>query len=273
MRKHEKKSDAIGGYVRLPLSPFRLFLIDTLDLARNRNYVQALMELDVTDCRRALKTARREGGNSLLAWVIYCVGQSLAEHPELNCMRHGRKIIRFQDIDLATIVEMEMGDERIPRLILLRDIAHRSVQQIHEEIYAARSYNKVTGEVMLDDAKSVRQLGLVLRLPRFLRMLVWKRMLRNPFFIKAKMGTVSLTAVGMFGQMSGWAIPIPTMNHAVSFAMGSVVKKTAVIRGQIQIREMLSLTCFFDHDLIDGAPVGRFMRTLTKTVEKGAHVL
>ncbi len=39
--------------------------------------------------------------------------------------------------------------------------------------------------------------------------------------------------------------------------------------GQIAIREYLSLTISFDHDIIDGAPAARFTERLKELIESG----
>ena len=85
--------------------------------------------------------------------------------------------------------------------------------------------------------------------------------------MKERIGTVILTAVGMFGQGSGWAIIYPI--YTLGIALGGIGQKPGVVDGRIEIREYLSLTLSFDHDIIDGAPAARFTQRLKDLLERG----
>jgi len=49
--------------------------------------------------------------------------------------------------------------------------------------------------------------------------------------------------------------------------LGGIAKKPGVFEGRIEIREYLSVTISFDHDIIDGAPATRFTQRLKELVE------
>jgi pyruvate/2-oxoglutarate dehydrogenase complex dihydrolipoamide acyltransferase (E2) component len=91
---------------------------------------------------------------------------------------------------------------------------------------------------------------------------------RDPTFVTAMGGTVSITAVGMFGEgHSGWGIYPPS--EVLSLVVGSIAWKPAVVEGRIEPREILNLTVMFDHDVIDGAPAARFVHRLVELIESG----
>jgi len=75
----------------------------------------------------------------------------------------------------------------------------------------------------------------------------------------------------MFGKGSGWGIPIA--GHTLMLTLGGVASKPGVVQGQIAIREYLSLTLSFDHDIIDGAPEARFTQRLKDLIESGFGLL
>jgi pyruvate/2-oxoglutarate dehydrogenase complex dihydrolipoamide acyltransferase (E2) component len=85
--------------------------------------------------------------------------------------------------------------------------------------------------------------------------------------MKKRAGTVLVTAVGMFGKGAGWGIPLSI--HTLTVTVGGIVEKPGVEDGRIGIREYLSVTISFDHDIIDGAPAARFARRLEELVESG----
>jgi len=61
----------------------------------------------------------------------------------------------------------------------------------------------------------------------------------------------------MFGTGLGWGIPY--VGYSISITIGGIAKKSLVINDKIEIRDCLNLTLSLDHDIIDGAPVARFL--------------
>jgi pyruvate/2-oxoglutarate dehydrogenase complex dihydrolipoamide acyltransferase (E2) component len=90
---------------------------------------------------------------------------------------------------------------------------------------------------------------------------------RSPHRAKEYRGTVVLTAVGMFGEGGGWGLPY--LQHTLGITLGGIAEKPVVVDGQIEIRERLSVTVSFDHDIIDGAPAARFTQRFKELIETG----
>ena len=95
-------------------------------------------------------------------------------------------------------------------------------------------------------------------------------MLRSPKFAFSKMGNVSVTSVGMMGQINGWFIYKAV--HPISFGIGSVLKKPMVVNDEVKIREILNATILIDHDVVDGAPMVRFLKDLTRNIENAEEL-
>ena len=91
-------------------------------------------------------------------------------------------------------------------------------------------------------------------------------MLKDPQTTFEKMGNVSITSIGMIGGAGGWFIPISI--HPVCFGIGRISKKAIVVKDEIVIREILNMTVLMDHDVIDGAPMARFISKLSENIEK-----
>lgn len=96
-------------------------------------------------------------------------------------------------------------------------------------------------------------------------MLFWKMVLKNPKLAYSKMGNVAFTSLGMVGKISGWFTPITI--HPVCFGVGSIVEKTKLNKGELKKREILHLTILMDHDVVDGAPMARFINDLIGKIE------
>jgi pyruvate/2-oxoglutarate dehydrogenase complex dihydrolipoamide acyltransferase (E2) component len=91
--------------------------------------------------------------------------------------------------------------------------------------------------------------------------------MRFPHLVKSMIGTVSVTAVGMFGRGGGWGIPIP--NYTLSLTLGGIAEVPLLINGGFELREQLNLTISLDHDVVDGAPAARFTSRLIELIESG----
>jgi pyruvate/2-oxoglutarate dehydrogenase complex dihydrolipoamide acyltransferase (E2) component len=259
------------AFRRIPLTFFRKLIIDGVDVGMKKHYMKGFFELDVTETRRSIREYRRKTKKplSFISFFIYCIARALSEHKSLNAGLKRNRIIIFEDIDVSVAVEMDLNGEKVPRLIVIREAQNKSMQQIHGEIETAQRLNREKGDVVQGEEKNLRPAMLVMRLPKFVRGILWSRLLRDPFFTKRMMGTVGITAIGMFGSIAGWPEPIPTSNHAVSFALGSITKKPRVFKGKVLIREILHVTILMDHDIVDGAPGARFTERLRQLVEKG----
>lgn len=61
-------------------------------------------------------------------------------------------------------------------------------------------------------------------------------------------------------------IPNPKIRRWLAASFG---EKPVFVGGHIAMREYLSLTISFDHDLIDGAPAARFTQRLKELIESG----
>ncbi|MGI9823393.1 dihydrolipoamide acetyltransferase family protein [Agromyces sp. Marseille-Q5079] len=70
-------------------------------------------------------------------------------------------------------------------------------------------------------------------------------------------GTLSITNVGVFGVDAG--TPILNPGEAVILAMGAVRRMPWEHRGEIALREVMTLSLSFDHRLVDGEQGARFL--------------
>ena len=90
----------------------------------------------------------------------------------------------------------------------------------------------------------------------------------RPRLWKETIGTVEISAVGMFGNGAGWGIP-PAPAATLMVTVGGIGEKPVVVDGHVAVREYLSLTISFDHNIIDGAPAARFTQSLKELIESG----
>lgn len=259
--------DRIGRFEISKFSRLRNPTIDMLAWGRQRHHIPILLEIDVTAAREAIHDRKTKTGQriSFTGWIIKCIAQAVSEHKHVHALRKGnKKIVTFDDVDVTIIIEREANTgEKLPMPYIIRKANEKTVMEIYGEIRAAQR-SSVVGEVQIASDRAAWVTKIFTILPRFLRdWLFWQPALRNPFLFKRMMGTVSVTALGIVGQSGmSWGIPIGI--HPLIIAVGGIAKRPGIIHDQIAICEYVGLTVLFDHDVTDGAPVGRFIRRLQK---------
>ncbi len=269
--------DDIGTYQERKFPAFRNPTIDVLEHGRKKHHIPLLLEIDITEARTYLRQIKAESGQiiSFTAWVMACVGRAVSEHKHVHALRKGRRrLILFDDVDISVLVERAVSSngrtQTLPMPTIIRKTNEKSVQAIHNEIRAAQETPLATDEVQIGGGRRVAATRLFARLPRFLRdLIVWRRLARDPFLAKKMMGTVVITSAGDAGKSGGSAWGIPMGIHPLIVAVGGIARKPGVVGEAIAIREVLSLTVLFDHDVTDGAPVARFVQTLKALLEMG----
>ncbi|MFX0043234.1 MAG: 2-oxo acid dehydrogenase subunit E2 [Candidatus Hodarchaeota archaeon] len=264
-----KKEEIIGSYKISKFPKDRIPTLDFLAIGDNKHYVKGLVEVDVTNGRQIINNYEKETSIniSFTAWLLKCIGKAASEFKEVHSLMKGkRKIISFDDVDISVPVEREAKGMKIVIPLVIRKTNTKSVKEIHEEIRAAQS-EEIDGATVLGEHSIKKRVNFYTRLPKSIRRFLIKRLLKNPLRAKKLMGTIIVTAIGMFGKSYGW--PIPTTSHPLAFAVGGITKKPGIIDDKIEIREFLTITVLFNHDVVDGAPATRFINKLNGLIESG----
>jgi pyruvate/2-oxoglutarate dehydrogenase complex dihydrolipoamide acyltransferase (E2) component len=268
-----KKSDNIGHYEISDFPKVRIPTLDFLSLGDKRHYVKGLIEFDVTDGRKKIQEHEKNTGDkiSFTAWLLKCIGQAASEFKEVHSMMMGKdKIITFEDVDISISVEKTINGVKAPMPVVIRKTNRKTVKQINDEIRKAQS-EEVNTATVLGEHNSKEKMKSYLSLPKSIRRFLIKRKLKDPIKVKQLMGTIIVTSVGMFGNLYGW--PIPTTNHPLAFGVGSIIKKPGINQDKIEIREFLTVTVLFNHDVVDGAPATRFISRLGELIKSAFGLL
>ena len=252
--------------VRTRIATFYVF-----DVALGRHHVSAMLEFDVTESRAKLRELRKKGMTvSFNGWLIKVIGSVLQKHPDAAAWLYSKKkLIIFDDINVSMIVEKRSGETKVPIPLVIEKVNRKSAREITEEIEKAKSSVLGPDDIVLEKRTAAYQ-RLYYHLPGFLRRLFWKLLLRSPKAAYRTMGNVSVTSPGMIGRINGWFIHRAV--HPLSFGVGSILKKPVVVDNEIKIREILNMTILVDHDVIDGAPMVRFLSDLTDYLETGKEI-
>lgn len=253
-------------YQKIPQS--RIATFDIFSIGLLKHHVSALVEFDVTYSREKLKALKGKGIKvTFNAWIIKVICKALNQHREASAyLCNKRKLIIFDDTNVSILVEKKVDNKRVPIPLVIYKANEKSVSEIAREIENARIQTISNKDFVLNQQSKVYE-RFYYQLPGILRRLIWKFMLRHPKVAYKKMGNVVITSLGMMGKINGWFIHKSV--HPISFGIGSIIKKPVVIDDEIKIREILNVTILFDHDVMDGVPMMRFMNDLTEYIEKG----
>jgi pyruvate/2-oxoglutarate dehydrogenase complex dihydrolipoamide acyltransferase (E2) component len=194
----------------------------------------------------------------------------VAAHPGVHALRKGRDLHLFEAVDIATAVERRLPDGRaVPTSLVVRGANVLSLREIHGQIRTAQEA-RLEGMSTAGDARAKRASRLA-KLPKALRALVWWRVRRDPAFRKRSLGTVNVTAVGMFAEVgaTGWGIPVGSWPLTVTVGTISQVFVPDEA-GQPRLADMLNVTLSVDHAVVDGGPITRFAVDLRDMIRDGA---
>jgi pyruvate/2-oxoglutarate dehydrogenase complex dihydrolipoamide acyltransferase (E2) component len=249
----------------------RIATFDHFSAGLLKHHISALLEFDVTESRKKLRDLRRSGINvSFNAWIIKVISSVLQKNPEASAFLYNKKkLIIFDDINISILVEKKIGGSRVPIPMVVEKTNEKSALRITSEIENAKKQELNEGDIVIEKKATFSE-KLYYHLPGFIRRYFWKIMLRNPKTAFKKMGNVVVTSVGMIGKINGWFIHRSV--HPISFGIGSILEKPVVIANEIKIREILNMTILVDHDVIDGAPMVRFLNDLTNYIESGKEI-
>lgn len=251
------------------LSPFRLMSMYAYEALGPGHNMYAQIDLDITGIRKRLRLLRMEGQKvSLFGFLLSSIAKTIDENKELNHIRCGKKIYCFDEVDIFTAIELKHDGVPIPRIYVVRDAAKKSMSEITLEIEHAKKRSQITGTIGSNDEWGKEQTKLVSAFPKWLIKFMVRRFYKNPFKIKEMFGTTYVTSVSGFSDVPGYVMPFFEGQHRpMAFAIGNIGKKPAVVGSEIHIREFLSMTISFNHDLVDGVPAARFVNRLKQRIE------
>jgi pyruvate/2-oxoglutarate dehydrogenase complex dihydrolipoamide acyltransferase (E2) component len=252
-----------GSHRVVPFSANRRLVAATLSVNSESHTIHTLTEVDVTRPRELLRQHRQRTGESLslTAYVVTCLARALEQQPELNSFRRGRKLVVLDDVTVNTLVERDVGAERVPEPCPIHAVQQKTYRQVHDELRAAQRHQS-------------GHLGTLSESPWFLLLLperlarTFVRLATRSTTMAKKYGVVAVTAVGMFGSGACWGVPLTAAT--VTVTVGGIARRPVVEDGALEEREHLCLTISFDHDIVDGAPAARFVTRLTEILQDGS---
>ncbi len=245
----------------------RTATIDFGRVSQRRHSIIGMIEVDITNARENVKASKKISNISFNGWLVKSISDLLADHKQVAAyVRRKKKLFIFDDVTVSMVVEKNKDGLRIPVPLLILSANKKSVEEITEEIEIAKRKDLQKNEIILHQTMSFI-MQIYIYLPPFIRRAIWRHMIKTPKLAYGRMGNVVISSVGMMGNVNGWFIQ--STIHPISFGIGSITKKPWVVNGEIMIREILHITILFDHDVVDGGEMARFVGALAKKLERG----
>ncbi len=199
-------------------------------------YLTVEVEIDALLAARAAINgiAEKKGAKvSVNDMVIKACAKALRDHPECNASWTEDEMIQYGAVDISVAVATDRG------LItpIVRNADMKGAAQISIEMKDLAERAK-TGKLKLEEFQG---------------------------------GGFTISNLGMFGVKEFAAIINPP--QAMILAVGAGEERVVARKGQMVIRNMMSLTLAVDHRVVDGAMGARFMQTLRAYVEQPAAML
>ena len=261
----------MDDYEIRPFSKERRNISILLSETEKKHIIHAILEVDVTDARKRIREQKKKGRDiSFTTWVIKCIATVMGEMKEFNALRHGkRKIVFFNDVDVAIPVEREINGERTVMAYIIRGANKKSIDEMTKEIRDAQK-EEVEGKEQVLGKKGFME-RFAIASPDFVKKILLLIASRNAFLRKKYMGTTAVSAVGMIGNFQGWIL-IMGGHFTTQFGVGGIVEKPVLVNGNLEKKDYLRLIISVDHDIIDGAPLARFSSRLVELMEGSSYL-
>jgi pyruvate/2-oxoglutarate dehydrogenase complex dihydrolipoamide acyltransferase (E2) component len=222
-----------------------------------------LLQVDLTAARRTL--AETDPPLSLTAYVVACVGRAAASHPHVHAYRDWRgRLVEHHHVDVQVLIEVPTDQGPFGLVHVIRDADIRSVAEISVEIRAVKAHPSSTGNGRLLDTLAPT-LG---RVPGLYRAMY--AVMSRSHRVHDAIGTVQVTALGMFAAGGGFAIAPPTL-ASLAIVVGGISTSPVEVDGHIEMVELLDLTVSIDHNVVDGAPATRFGADLRRIMQRAVE--
>jgi pyruvate/2-oxoglutarate dehydrogenase complex dihydrolipoamide acyltransferase (E2) component len=221
-----------------------------------------LFHVDITAARQML--AATDPPLSFTAYVVACVGRAAANHPEVHAYRDwcGR-LVEHRHVDVQVLIEVATGQGPFGLVHVVRDADIRSVAEISAEIRAVKARPASTGNGRMLDTLAPT-LG---RVPGLYRMMY--AVMSRSHRVHDAIGTVQVTALGMFADGGGFAIAPATL-ASLAIVVGGISTRLVDVGGHIATIDLLDLSVSIDHNVVDGAPATRFAADLRRIMQRAA---
>jgi pyruvate dehydrogenase E2 component (dihydrolipoamide acetyltransferase) len=174
----------------------------------------------------ALEDFRAGLGVSPLPVVVAALCRTMGDHPDLNAAWGADGVEERADVHVGLAADTERGLV-VP---VVRDAGSLGIAALTAEIRRLAEAARA-GSLTLDELTGA---------------------------------TVAVSNTGSYGSEAG--TPILSPGTSITLALGLIAPRALVVDGEVVARPAATLSCTFDHRVLDGAAVGRALNDLTEHI-------
>lgn len=218
----------------IPYSGMRKIVGQNVLLSKQTSpHVTHVTEVDMTECiafRGQILDYVEKNSNVRISYtdiIVKAAARAIYDYPLINSTLKDDKITIHDTVNVGVATAID-GGLMVP---VVKDVAIKTVPQISKEIkeLAARARAGKATEADLQG------------------------------------GTFTVSNLGKFGITT--FTPIITPGQTAILGVCAIVKKPAVVNGEIKVRSMMNLCLSFDHRIIDGAPAAEYLARVKQLLE------
>jgi pyruvate dehydrogenase E2 component (dihydrolipoamide acetyltransferase) len=244
--------------------------------------IYGTIDLDMTEALEFLpKESERSGEHVTVTHLVTkAIGDTLAAHPECNCIIRRGRIFERDDVDISVLVAVPPEDaqgeqEADLSEALVRNADRKSMAEIATEIREGARKVRKHEDPLLEQTKKLFNymppmvMGPLLRLVARLQYdfnfdLSAVGIPNDPF------GSAIVTSVGVLGITEAFP-PLLTFTRVPAIlAVGAVEDRPGVRGGQVVAVPTMRIAATFDHRVIDGFQGGKLAKTFKDIVQDPA---
>lgn len=262
------------GYEIHEISKMSRLIDEFVTFGKKKNTIWTFTDVDVTEAKRKIAEYRKNTGNplSFTAFIITIFAHCVANHkyPVNSLMKKNKQIYVFNDVDVSTNIERTLPNgKKKPTSYTIRKAQNKSLLEINQELIEAKKLKKLSVSGGKKKGILKKLTSNIHKYPKFIRKALLKMMFSSPKMKKGAMGTVNVTAVGMFGSGKGHMIHLTP--HTASLGVGGMDVLPFNVEGKVINRDMLAITLAIDHSIVDGGPAARFFHDLRQWIMYFCH--
>jgi len=252
---------------RAEIRPFpsnRRLVTAAMRAGRRMAPMYGLAEMDVTTAKRLL--AAHDPPSSLTAFVVASVARAAAAHPDVHAYRNWRgQLVTHHHVDVTTMVEISTPQGLFGLPHVLRDADVRSVPDLTAELHRVKREPSASSSGRWLE----RAAPIATHIPGAVQAMY--TVMARSVAVRQRIGTVAVTAVGMFAGGGGFGLTPLTM-MSLEVVIGGMSQRPRAVNGRVEVRDVLDLTIAIDHNVVDGAPATRFAAELRELIESAAVI-
>ena len=241
------------SYSVKPYHWYRKLVHDATRIGLKKPYIKVFGDAEITVARKLIKEYNRNRNDniSLTSYLIYCLAKTLKDYPKMQSYKSwNNKVYTFYDVDILIPVQLIIDGEKFLTPFILKNAEQKNCSQIQEKLRIASEKT----EFNID-----RTQKLFLKLPWFIRKLIYKVLFSSPLQLKKRIGTISFSPSHMFSKVKAYGLGAPS--HTTGIYTAGMFKEDA--------KTKVCISIIADHDFVDGAYLAQFGSALCERIKLG----